>query len=140
MEDLSFLHLVILAMASFRLTHLVVYDVITEPVRKFFVVREFAAGPDGKRVIYVTVQGKGFRNWMGRMINCPWCAGIWVSGALTALYWWQPGIALPFALFLAIAGVQALITHSWLKSMGFTMKPGPKPESAEEKQGDSPAA
>lgn len=139
MEGISFLHLTILALASYRLTHLVVYDVIMVPLRQYFVVREFGKGPDGRRIVYSTIQGQGFRNWLGRMINCPWCAGIWVAAAVTAGYWWLPVYAMWFYLFLAIAAIQSLIESTMINSSGVIFMPGPKPAEPQAVESKEPA-
>lgn len=84
------LDLLLLTLAAFRLTHLVVVDSITEPVRD--------------RV-------KARSAFFGELVTCYWCCGVWVSGLVAAawfwLWRWQGSRFL--VLLLALAGAQALI-------------------------------
>jgi len=79
--------LVLLILASFRLTHLIVFDDIAEPVRKLLDRWRFTAV----------------------MIACYWCAGIWASAGLVLLYLLWPTPARVLLLVLAVAGGQALV-------------------------------
>jgi hypothetical protein len=81
------LTLVLLILASYRLTHLITLDTITEPIRT-----RLASVP-----------------FLGELISCYWCAGIWVSALLVAGHYWWPGPTGVIALILAIAGGQALV-------------------------------
>lgn len=84
------LELLILALAAFRLTHLVVFDGIAEPLR-------------------IALQNRPF---IGDLVACYWCAGIWISaGLVTGLAFW-PALFQWVLLVLAVAGVQALIELS----------------------------
>lgn len=79
--------LLLLALAAFRLTHLVVFDKITEPMRKPFEGRPF----------------------LGTLVTCYWCAGIWISGGLVAGQFLWPALFRWVVGILAVAGAQALI-------------------------------
>lgn len=81
------LRLLILILASFRLTHLIVFDSIMEPVRSRLENLPF----------------------IGPLISCYWCCGIWVSAALLLFSMVWPGPSFPVMLILAIAGGQALL-------------------------------
>ncbi len=84
---MGWLELVLLILASFRLTHLVVFDSITEGLRDVLKDRPF----------------------MGALVSCYWCAGIWVSAGIVLLdaLWRQP--LRPLMLILAVAGGQVLL-------------------------------
>lgn len=79
--------LLLLILASFRLTHLVVFDTITEPLRGALKDRPF----------------------LGPLIECYWCAGVWISLLLYASYAAWPTGAKPAVIILAIAGGQAFL-------------------------------
>lgn len=84
---MNWLDLALLVLASFRLTHLIVFDSIMEPVRQRLVRVRYAA----------------------ELISCYWCCGVWVSGALVAGYLlWPSGARIVLAV-LAVAGGQALL-------------------------------
>ena len=84
--------LIVLALAAFRLTRLVVEDSITDSLRDWVSVRS---------------------PFLSRLIDCYWCAGFWVSvgvvvahaAAPTPTYW----LALPFALS-AVVGLLSTLT------------------------------
>lgn len=108
MNDLTWIQLVILALASFRLTHLIVYDDITWPLRAPFMTVTYVPQDDGTVIRQVDIRGAGFRHWMGTLLSCHWCTGIWCAAVLTALYWYVPA-SFPLLLMLAVAGIAALI-------------------------------
>lgn len=79
--------LVLLILASFRLTHLIVYDSITEPLRRSLTKDPF----------------------FSELITCYWCCGIWVSALLALCTYQWPVLGRPLLLVLAVAAGQALI-------------------------------
>ncbi len=92
------------ALASFRLTHLVVFDAITEFLRAPFLREKAVSRPDG---------GEGSRqvpkNQVGYLLTCYWCAGIWSSAGLLGLRLLAPRIGRALLLVLSISGAQALL-------------------------------
>ncbi len=81
------LEFVVLALACFRVTRLIVLDTITDPLRDLTVYRL----PDS-----------GFAGYVKVLFDCPWCVGFWVSiGGVIAwaidseVTWW---LSLPFAI------------------------------------------
>ncbi|HYF94059.1 MAG TPA: DUF1360 domain-containing protein [Symbiobacteriaceae bacterium] len=84
---MNWLDLAVLMLASYRLTHLIVFDSIMEPVRHRLEPVPF----------------------IGELIGCYWCAGVWVSGALVGLHLIWPAGSRPLLLLLAVAGGQAII-------------------------------
>lgn len=63
------LALPLLTLATYRVWRLLALDAITEPIRARFIFRE---GPVWQ--------------WLANMLECPWCAGFWLSGA-ASLAW-----------------------------------------------------
>ncbi|MGE5675020.1 MAG: DUF1360 domain-containing protein [Mycobacterium leprae] len=88
---MQMLELLLLILASFRLTHLIVFDGITEPIREFLANRPF----------------------LGPLVQCHWCMGVWVSGFLLLLHFLWPPVGNVLILLLAVAGGQALL-ESWI--------------------------
>jgi hypothetical protein len=84
---MSWFDLVLLMLASFRLTHLLVFDSIAAPLRAPLEARPF---------------------W-GDLISCYWCTGFWVSIGLVAGYTIWPAFFYPLVLVLAVAGGAALL-------------------------------
>jgi Protein of unknown function (DUF1360) len=81
----------LLALASFRVTRLVVYDKITRWFRDLF---------DG--------QTTGLRHTIHDLLSCPWCIGFWSALILVVLYFTQEW-AWTVIFFLAVAGVGSMI-------------------------------
>lgn len=78
--------LLVVALAVFRITRLLVVDSITDPLRDF-----------------------ASRWWFtDELLSCPWCTSFWVGLGATIVYALSPDVAfwlsLPFA-FSAVAGL-----------------------------------
>jgi hypothetical protein len=86
------LQLLIYAMAAARVTGLIVADTITEPVRDWL----FGWLDDRPKTLGAFVAG---------VIECPWCAGMWVALVASPLVWFwhaSPVMLIP-ALALALS-------------------------------------
>jgi Protein of unknown function (DUF1360) len=97
------------AFATFRLTRLIVFDKITAFFRNFFLEEVEMKDEDGKVATYLKPKDGVIRGWIGELISCYWCTGVWCSIFLFCLYWFLPNVAAPVILILAIAGVAAII-------------------------------
>ncbi len=106
-------HLLILSLASFRLTRLIVFDKITERIRSPFFDE---VTEDGE--IYLVPKEKGIRKWIGELLNCYWCTGVWSSALLFIVYVFFPVIGVPLAFILSIAAVAACIETVISKLLG----------------------
>lgn len=97
----------IIALATLRLTRLVVSDKILAFARGWFFDLK-----DGQTIKPVG----GVRRTMAELIECPWCVGLWA--ALTSLVLYLAG---PFAHFLvlvlALSGA-AMLAHSFVSALG----------------------
>jgi hypothetical protein len=110
MNNISALDFIILTLAAYRLTHLIVFDRIFEPIRRLFVVRYFGEG-------HYILQGGAVRSFIGRLILCHWCTGVWVSVALVA-GWMTLSLMYWICLALAVSAVLSLIETVWEKAVG----------------------
>ena len=93
---------VLLALASMRITRLLVYDKITKFFREFFVDKKVVER-DGVKFVEITPLTRGIRATIYDLLNCPWCIGIWSSLVVTFCYFVFPW-AWYILLFLALAG------------------------------------
>lgn len=103
MKNLSWMTYVMLILASYRLTHLIVFDKITEFIRKPFMKKikvETANGTHSKEVP---------ASMFGYLLKCYWCAGIWSALLLGTAYLLFPKITFVVILILSIAGGQSII-------------------------------
>jgi hypothetical protein len=103
--NISWLHLVILILAAFRLTRLIVNDEITAAIRRPFILayqeKEGSGDENGGRFAQV-------RSWIGALLSCHWCFGIWSATILVALYAYVPAV-FPVFVILAVAGAAAFL-------------------------------
>lgn len=108
MFGISLLDLIILVLASFRITHLIVFDEITSFIRKPFLLVSYDLDSSGQLVRNVQYKGTGLRRWIGSLLSCHWCVGVWVAAGIVVLYFFLP-VAYPLLLVFAIAGAAAVI-------------------------------
>lgn len=92
LEDIGVLKLVILMIATFRLTRIIVYD------RVFKVFRDFIK----------SFEGSGIGDSMKAIITCPFCAGVWVALFVVTCYFLIPYGDF-FVYIMAISGVGTYI-------------------------------
>lgn len=104
MGNVSLELLIVLGLASFRLTRLVVFDKITEFIRSPFLdeVEE-----DGE--IYTVPKASGIRKWIGGLLSCYWCTGVWASAGLLGLYVFLPKMGIAVILILAVAAIGGIL-------------------------------
>ncbi|WP_010098667.1 DUF1360 domain-containing protein [Ornithinibacillus scapharcae] len=101
--------LIVLILASFRLTRLVVFDKITSFIRKPFHHEVVETDSNGEMFTYIEIKGSGLQYWIGELLSCYWCTGIWCVAILLALqYVWPAGGEVIITL-LAIAGAAGII-------------------------------
>lgn len=106
---LSLSFFVILSLACFRLTRLLVFDRITSFIREPFhdVLEEIDENGMTQTVIYI--KGKGIRGFIGELLSCHWCTGIWCATLLYVGNLLIPMVVEPIIWILAIAGLGSLI-------------------------------
>jgi hypothetical protein len=93
---------ILLALASLRLTHFIVFD------RLGHVVRSPLVDENDKPNL------RGFWHHIGEGITCYWCCGMWCAIGLYITWLLLPNILQPIIIILAIGGIQATI-ESWVQ-------------------------
>ncbi|WP_096199080.1 DUF1360 domain-containing protein [Bacillus sp. FJAT-45350] len=111
----SYLELIIIILACFRLTRLLVFDTITEFLRKPFHQLIEEEQPDGSVETFLQIKGTGLRKWLGELLSCYWCTGIWCSIFLCGGYFLYFSYFMPAMVILAVAGAAAIIESIVLK-------------------------
>ncbi|OIJ10421.1 sporulation protein [Anaerobacillus alkalilacustris] len=107
--SVSWLELLLLILASFRLTRLIVFDTITQFLRSPFLEVIEETLPDGTVASYIQVKGTGIRKFFGELLSCYWCTGFWCSLVIVLGYLWYPFIMYPFILIFAVAGAASFL-------------------------------
>lgn len=93
--------LVVLALAGYRLTRLVVLDTILDGPRDWL-LRRLATRPHVKAPV---------RAKLSELLQCVYCVGVWATLAIVAVWHWAPGLR-PGVMVIAVIGAQALLS-SW---------------------------
>ncbi|MBM7717344.1 DUF1360 domain-containing protein [Siminovitchia sp. FSL H7-0308] len=107
--DISWMELGLLSLAIFRLTRLFVYDEIMEWLRKPFMKEYEEENEAGEKEVYYMPIERGFRGWVGSLLSCYWCTGVWIAAGLYVCYVSAPIIAEPIIVIFSLAGLAALI-------------------------------
>nr|WP_307327023.1 DUF1360 domain-containing protein [Evansella vedderi] len=103
MESLWLIY-IMLILASYRFTHLIVFDKITEFIRNPFMKEETITDSNGK-----TKKKRVPKSKFGYLLNCYWCTGVWSAIILGAGYLLFPKIFIPIIFIFSIAGAQAIL-------------------------------
>jgi hypothetical protein len=115
---LDFWNIIIFGLAAFRLTRLIVFEKITEFIRNPFFDESIEKDEYGNEEVYFTPKTSGLKGWMGELLSCHWCTGIWVSIFLYFLYLHFPKIGQPLIMVLAIAAIGSMIETILSKIIG----------------------
>lgn len=103
------LEFILLSLASFRLTRLIVYDKITAFLRKPFFDEVEEKNEKGEVEIYIIPKKSGIKGWIGELLSCYWCTGIWSAIIIVAALFFFPYWSNPVIVVLAVAGLASLI-------------------------------
>lgn len=95
LERISGLDLLLLCLATLRMSKLVSEDEITSVVRKPIIEVE-----DGQK----RPRGHGLRWALGKLVLCPTCTGTWVAAFLTYALHLQPRYTRPFLAMMTASG------------------------------------
>ncbi len=100
---------IILALACFRLTRLIVFDKITEFIRSPFFDEITEVNEQGNEEIYYVPKASPLKKFIGELLSCYWCTGIWVSAGVIISYYLYPAFFGPVLIIFAAAGLAAII-------------------------------
>ncbi len=64
---------------------------------------------EGKKEVYIVPVKKGLRGWIGELLSCHWCTGVWMAISLVLLASFLPKAAEPIIAVLAIAGLASIL-------------------------------
>ncbi|MEI9966747.1 MAG: DUF1360 domain-containing protein [Candidatus Moraniibacteriota bacterium] len=102
---ISFADILILSLALLRLIRLFAYDNITLFLREAFMdVKKVRYADGGEETIERVPSQNSLKRTLDKLLNCPWCIGVWLSLGSLFLYFAVPQMQLFFVL-LAIASL-----------------------------------
>lgn len=99
--------LVVLALATFRLTRLITRDDF--PPILWARTRIQRARPTVTKSATLGHEAYVDYWWLGELVSCPWCASAYVSGGVVAATWYLHGLPLPVFCWLAVWGAGAYV-------------------------------
>ena len=115
--DINVFTFILLALASFRITRLIVFDKITEFIRQPFFDEIEEENEEGTIEVFYRPKRTPIKKFIGELLSCYWCTGVWISIAVVAGFLFYPTIFLPIMLVFAVAGLAAIlesILQLWL--------------------------
>lgn len=105
---IGWLDALLLSLAVFRITRLLVYDKITRFIREWFMLKKEVTHDDGTKWVQLSTRKKGLFAAVHDLLQCPWCTGMWV--ALVAVWGY---FLFPWAWFvmlmLAVSGAASIV-------------------------------
>lgn len=101
--EINWMMFVMIILASYRFTHLIVFDKITEFIRGSFLKRKKINDHGEMKTKKVPDSNLGY------LLNCYWCTGIWSAIIFGLGYVLYPTIFIPAIFIFAIAGGQTVI-------------------------------
>lgn len=78
-KAITFFDLLLLGVATYKMSYLLTKDVITSVLRAPFTRFLHAASPDD---VQETARGKGLQRAIGELLSCPWCSAQWIVAVL----------------------------------------------------------
>ena len=108
-ERIAYSDLVLLGIATYKLSHLISSDRVTSPLRAPFT--EYVA-PAGASEVKEKVRGTGIQRAIGDLLTCPYCLGPWVATALTFDLVFKPRTTRLIGGILAAATVSEFLNHA----------------------------
>jgi hypothetical protein len=101
--ELTLVDFVLIALASFRVIRLVVYDKITAFFRE-----QFYDVVEQKGKVLLVKPATGPRRTLADLLTCPWCFGVWATAMIAFFYLLSPFAFFPI-LFLALSAVATFL-------------------------------
>ena len=105
-RELTTLDVLLITLASFRLTRLFVYDVMTKFFREQFYDAKVTKA--GKVTLYKPARGP--RRTLADLMTCPWCFGVWASAMVTFFYLLTPLAYVP-VFILAVSAAATFLQN-----------------------------
>ena len=102
--------IVLLGVATHKLTRIITKDWVTSPLRAPFTkyVRSLGGGEQSD-----TSRGSGMQRAVGDLLTCPWCTGPWVATSLIAGLVFQPRLTRMMTGMLAAVTISDYLHHAW---------------------------
>lgn len=127
--ELAALDLLVLSLATFRLTEIITEEKVAQTLRAPFCERRRTLQQDGSESEEEVPRGRGLRRVCGELVLCPWCAGVWIATGLCFFYVLMPATARLLVLVFAVAA-GGMLFQILIKLMDRTRQNLPVPTGA----------
>lgn len=107
-RSISVFDLILIGLASARLTDIISTDEVMAWLREPFIQLE-ETEIAGREVEIREGKGDGFRKVIGDLLSCPWCIGVWIAAGLSYAYFLFPRVVWLFVLIMAIAEISSIL-------------------------------
>lgn len=104
---ISLIDLIVLCFANFRLIRLFIYDNITLFIREFLMDLKVYDFNDSKKYEFINSKNS-LKLTLHKLMNCPWCFGVWITFVSSFFYFTFPFLKIPFVI-LAISSVASFL-------------------------------
>lgn len=123
LSDLSLVDLTLIALATFRLSRMIAFDRIMDPLRTPFTKVVNDNSGEGKTI---APRGTGVRQAIGQLLSCPTCIGTWVAAILVFFMLIVPDGTRVFLYVIAAVGLAEIFNSltealCWAGRSGRTM-------------------
>jgi hypothetical protein len=115
--------IVLLGVATHKLTRIVARDRVTIPLRVPFTHYE---GSDGAGQVREEPRGRGIQRAIGGLLTCQYCAGPWIATALTAGLIFAPRITRLASSMFAMVAVSDFLHQAYAGSRRWSGTQPPK--------------
>ncbi|HEY1037042.1 MAG TPA: DUF1360 domain-containing protein [Candidatus Paceibacterota bacterium] len=105
LSNLSWMTLLVLGLGVYRLTDIIVYEKVTQPIRFLFIGKAFAE--EGKEV---HVSKRGLQAFFHQLFSCNSCMGVWVAALVVYLYILFPTPTFVAMIIFALTALERLFS------------------------------
>lgn len=105
--------IVLLGVATHKLTRLVSKDLVTTPIRAPFT--RYQGEGEAPNEVDEKSRGEGARKVVGELISCPFCLGTWLGSAITFSFTFWPRATRLVASCLAVNTLSDYLNTAWHK-------------------------
>jgi hypothetical protein len=111
-ERVSAPDLLLLSIATYKLSRVIAKDRITSFVRRPFT--RYLGESDRPSEVSEEPRGSGIQRAIGELLVCPYCLGQWVGTGFLAVYLRDRRIALTVAALFAVVSGADLLQEAWI--------------------------
>ena len=108
-ERIGYADLVLLGLATHKLSRVISKDRVTSPLRAPFT--EYVE-PAGASEVKEKVRGTGMQRAVGDLLTCPWCMGPWVATALAFGFVFRPRATRLIGGIFAVVTISDFLQHA----------------------------